>query len=324
MTVSEAQSRRRQPSIHLFALEYAQATLPEGGEGQYDPTFIVTKLGARVSRMMVAGVIDRMERRDGESGPTYRGQLRDPTGVHMFDIGHFQPELHGDAEELLARFERGDRFLMLMMGRARHWTNDEGSVYTSVRTESMRVIDRSRYACWLADAADATLRRIDAQERASDADSDRDSMRAAGVPEDLLDGLISARGHYGPFDAESYRVGVLHALAMASGRAEDVSAPSVDEDEGNDQESGLAGYDSAPSESEPELSEPPASADIDDIILGAIRAGDQGEGVHYDALRHACTSQGIPLQVFEDAIDDLRDERAEIMEPSFGWFQLTP
>ena len=30
MTVSEAQSRRRQPSIHLFALEYAQATLPEG------------------------------------------------------------------------------------------------------------------------------------------------------------------------------------------------------------------------------------------------------------------------------------------------------
>jgi RPA family protein len=318
----------------LFALEYSQSSLTEGGEGQYDPTFIVTKLGARVSRMMVAGVIDRMERHDGDAGPRYRGQLRDPTGVHMFDIAPFQPELHGEAEELLSRFERGDRFLMLMMGRARHWTNDEGSVFTSVQAEGMKIIERNEYAGWLASASDATLRRIDAYERAMDADVDETSLRAAGVPIDLVNGIISSRGHYGQFDPETYRVGILNALALATGKSDisvDIPAESsLDMASHGEPPVGtgetLAATTEAPSKAVNSNPSEGSSAGQDpaNVIIEKIKSSDEGEGVHYDVLMRTCMAREISVQDFEAALDDLRDTQCEIIEPNFGWFRLLP
>ena len=320
-------SRRRQPAIRLFALEYSQSSLTEGGEGQYEPTFIVTKLGARVSRMMVAGVIDRMERHDGDAGPRYRGQLRDPTGVHMFDIAPFQPELHGEAEELLSRFERGDRFLMLIMGRARHWTNDEGSVFTSLQAEGMKIIERDEYAGWLAVASDATLRRIDAYERAMDCDTDETSLRAAGVPIDLVEGIISSRGHYGQFDPETYRVGVLNSLALATGKS-DLSTDMPSE-LSPDMSSGgepivATGETTVASVNSDQSGGAAGGQNPADVIIEKIKTSDDGEGVHYDVLMRTCMARGISVQDFESALDDLRDTQCEIIEPNFGWFRLLP
>ena len=106
----------RQSAIRIFAQEYSDSNLPLEGVGEYAPSFIITKLGAKVNRALFGGVIDRFERREGDNGPTYSGHLRDATGgVHRFQIAPFQPELHADAEELLARFESGDRFLMTII-----------------------------------------------------------------------------------------------------------------------------------------------------------------------------------------------------------------
>ena len=44
--------------------------------------------------------------------------------------------------------------------------------------------------------------------------------------------------------------------------------------------------------------------------------------VEYDALVGACTSSGASREEAEDAIEDLRDNRGEIIEPRFGFFQL--
>ena len=60
----EAQRRVRQSAIRMLAQEYSDASLTEMGVGEYDPSFVVTKLGARVNRALVAGVIDRMEREE--------------------------------------------------------------------------------------------------------------------------------------------------------------------------------------------------------------------------------------------------------------------
>ena len=111
--MSERQRSRRQPALRMFALEYYEASLVEQGSGQYDPSFVITKLGARVNRMCVAGLLERMERRESESGTMYHGSLRDPTGLHMFSVGSFQPELHADMEELLSRHEENEPLLLL-------------------------------------------------------------------------------------------------------------------------------------------------------------------------------------------------------------------
>ena len=113
--MNQATRRSRQTAIRLFAQEYMDADLPEEGAGEYDPSFVITKLGAKVNRALVGGVIDRVERRETESGSFYTAHLRDPTGTHRFEVASFQPELHADIEEILNRFESGDRFLMLLV-----------------------------------------------------------------------------------------------------------------------------------------------------------------------------------------------------------------
>ncbi|MGY8703868.1 MAG: hypothetical protein ACKVGY_06000, partial [Candidatus Poseidoniales archaeon] len=98
---------KRQSAIRLFAQEFSEANLTEQGVGEYDPSFVITKLGIKVNRALVSGVIERLERREGDNGPSFSGVLRDPTGNHRFNIAPFQTELQLDIEELHARFESG-------------------------------------------------------------------------------------------------------------------------------------------------------------------------------------------------------------------------
>jgi predicted nucleic acid-binding protein len=61
---------------------------------------------------------------------------------------------------------------------------------------------------------------------------------------------------------------------------------------------------------------------VDDVIKTAISIADQGQGVPYDSLVLAAVQAGFSRLVAEDAIDDLRDVKCEIIEPRFGFFQI--
>ena len=306
----------RQTAVRIFAQEYREASLLEEGSGEYDPSFVITKLGAKINRALVCGVIDRMERREGDSGPNYSGHIRDPTGSYLFTVASFQPEMHPDFEELMARFESGDRFLLALVGKARWFETDDGGVFTSLRAEEFTVIDRECYTSWLVGTAEATLRRIDAHSTSLESDLTPVALEAAGVPSDLVDGLILARGHYGEFDPENYRLGVLQALSMATGRTAvmeesepAVPPPTLDEAVSHTQEP------------QPSPSDPPG--DALPLILDTIRSQDAGEGVEYGNIVHALVQSGHSRESAEDAIDDARDQ-GEVMEPRFGYFQIVP
>ena len=303
----------RQSAVRLFAQEYRDASLTEEGSGEYDPSFVITKIGAKINRALVCGVIDRMERREGDSGPNYSGHVRDPTGSYLFSVASFQPELHPDFEELLARFESGDRFILALVGKARWFETEDGGMFTSLRAEEFTVIDRECYTNWLVETAAATLRRIDAHSTALEADLTPAALEAAGVPRDLVDGLILARGHYGDFDPEGYRVGVLQALSMATGRTSLMEPPQPTATTLEETASQV-----------PESSEPAAEpGDAIELILETVRSRDTGEGVEYNDLVTALVHGGHSRESAEDAIDQARDQ-GEVMEPRFGFFQLVP
>jgi len=303
----------RQSAVRLFAQEYRDASLTEEGSGEYDPSFVITKIGAKINRALVCGVIDRMERREGDSGPNYSGHVRDPTGSYLFSVASFQPELHPDFEELLARFESGDRFLLALVGKARWFETEDGGMFTSLRAEEFTVIDRECYTNWLVETAEATLRRIDAHSTSLEADPTPTALEAAGVPRDLVDGLILARGHYGDFDPEGYRVGVLQALSMATGRTSLMEPPQPTATTLEETASQV-----------PESSEPAAEpGDAIELILETVRSRDTGEGVEYNDLVTALVHGGHSRESAEDAIDQARDQ-GEVMEPRFGFFQLVP
>ena len=304
----------RQSAVRLFAQEYRDASLIEEGSGEYDPSFVITKIGAKINRVLVCGVIDRMERREGDSGPNYSGHVRDPTGSYLFSVASFQPELHPDFEELMARFESGDRFLLALVGKARWFETEDGGMFTSLRAEEFTVIDRECYTNWLVETAEATLRRIDAHSTSLETDLTPVALEAGGVPSDLVDGLILARGHYGDFDPEGYRVGVLQALSMATGRTSLMEVPP---------QPAAATLEETVSQA-PESSEPAAEpGDAIELIIETVRSRDTGEGVEYNDLVTALVHGGHPRESAEDAIDQARDQ-GEVMEPRFGFFQLVP
>ena len=308
--ISNSSSRQRQPALRMFAIEFSQSSLPIVGQGEFDPSFVVSRLGAMTSRMLVAGVIDNMERRDTESGPGYRGRLRDSTGLHMFDVTPFTPELHADAEEILARFERGDRFLVLMLGRSRHYETEDGGVFTSIRAEGFREIDVTRYHVWLARTADATMRRIDAQRKSRELENTETSYKSGGIPSDLISGLLKSREHYGDIDDSVYEVAVMRAISMSEGLAppdEVVETPPVPDE-------------SVSPKTVENLEGDEAIDKAKEAILQCLNASDNP--VDYDTLIRACASVGVVRLTAEEVIDDLRDVQALIQEPEFGFFEI--
>tara|TARA_Y100000589_G_scaffold252720_1_gene241323 strand:+ start:855 stop:1745 length:891 start_codon:yes stop_codon:yes gene_type:complete len=295
----------------MFAIEFSQSSLPIIGQGEFDPSFVVSRLGAMTSRMLVAGVIDNMERRDTESGPGYRGRLRDSTGLHMFDVTPFTPELHADAEEILARFERGDRFLVLMLGRSRHYETEDGGVFTSIRAEGFREIDVSRYHVWLARTADATMRRIDSYRKSRELENSESAYKSGGIPTDLIQGLIKSREHYGDVDDSVYEVAVMRAISMSEGLAppeEKISSSQPVE------------MSHTASTSVDSLEGDEAREKAKEVIMKSLSASDSP--IDYDTLIRACSDVGVVRLTAEEVIDDLRDVEALIQEPEFGFFEI--
>ena len=125
--------------------------------------------------------------------------------------------------------------------------------------------------------------------------------------------MVLARGHYGEFDTENYRVGILQSLSMATGSDVIIEAPSSQPT--LEQEA----------ESTPEVAQAPASTgDVSEVLLETIRTKDDGGGVDYDTLVHAAVMAGHSREDAEDAIDNLRDIEGSIIEPRFSFFRLTP
>ncbi|MEC8384376.1 MAG: hypothetical protein VXZ89_03110 [Candidatus Thermoplasmatota archaeon] len=309
--ISSSSNRQRQPALRMFAVEFSQSSLPIVGQGEFDPSFVVSRLGAMTSRMLVAGVIDNMERRDTESGPGYRGRLRDSTGLHMFDVTPFTPELHADAEEILARFERGDRFLVLMLGRSRHYETEDGGVFTSIRAEGFREIDVTRYHVWLARTADATMRRIDSYRKSRELGKSESEYKSGGIPTDLIQGLLRSREHYGDIDDSVYEVAVMRAISMSEG----LSPP-------EEKMSSSQPVEMSPAPQQPvdSLEGDEARKKAKEIILQSLSISDNP--IDYDTLIRACSDFGIVRLTAEEVIDDLRDVEALIQEPEFGFFEI--
>ncbi len=311
--MSERQRSRRQPALRMFAREYYEASLMEQGSGEYDPSFVITKLGARVNRMLVAGLLERMERRETENGTMYHGSLRDPTGLHMFSVGSFQPELHSDMEELLSRHEQNEPLLLLAVGKSNAQASDDGGVFTRVRIEEFNIIEGEGYANWLVDTADATLRRIDTFQKSRDIPQDADSYRTAEIPGDLANSLLLAGAHYGETDPDVYMLGVLRALDRAEGNISSFTEDASGEADGslNDFTVDSVGGDSSEAKSEEE---------IITIIEEHTLSSDAGDGVAYDDLIGFCATHNISRGEAEPVLDSLVDD-GRLYEHIFGRFK---
>ncbi|MEC7178629.1 MAG: hypothetical protein VXW28_04970 [Candidatus Thermoplasmatota archaeon] len=302
-------SVKRQPALHMFASEYGESTLSEKGSGEFDPSFVVTKLGSRVNRVIVAGLLERIEGRDVANGSViYQGQLRDPSGINYFSVGDYVSDSVKEMTiQLSARLESGEPILVLMVAKTRLYQTEEGAIYTSLRPEEMCVIDAQRYASWLAKTSQSLMHRMSTYVASLDFDASSESLSKSEMSEHQILGLIASRNHYGDVDLEHYRLNVMQALDIAEGKLDAATKPApqrmlVDEPR----------EDNSPVDGKP---------DLEAAIIDIITKLDQGDGVEFETILVNAEARGFQRTIAEEKLEELSDD-GTVHEPAFGWFRL--
>ena len=310
-----ARRAKRQPAWHILASEFGESTLHQQGSGEFDPLFLITKLGAKVNRLVVAGLLERLEPRETSNGATlWQGQIRDPSGLHYFSVGDYAPEsMREFTIQLSSRIDDGETIMLIMVAKARYFQSEEGAVYTSLRPEEAAVITRSTYCEWLVKAADGMLNRIDAQEKSVPLEKSLDSLKAGGIPEHLCESMLLANEHYGEIDLETYRLNIMQTLDIAENRMPSAKAPAPSPQVSLDVGAGDEQVTEGSSEE---------SNDLNQVVLDLIARLDQGEGVDFDTLLSNASARGHDRDAAEASLDELSEQGA-VHEPRFGWFKVT-
>ena len=299
---------KRQTAIRLLAQELSDSTLLRQGTGEFDPAFVITKLGAKVNRVMVAGLLERIEQRDTTAGPMWSGRLRDTSGLFFFTIGSFQPEeLQIVAEEISAMHETGEPLLLLIVGKSSLRTTEDGGIFTGIRPEEIIVIDMKIYKKLLLEASDATMRRIKYHNESMNLDSTEQAYIKSGIPDDLREGLLIAKEHYGEVDSEVYALTVMRALDVAEGTEQN---PQIDSNLTTDL------IEDPNKIKEKEYS----TGEISELIEKLIEKMDQGEGVEYDVIMSSCEARGFERGPVEEVLDQMC-EKEILSEEQFGWYR---
>ena len=300
---------QRQPAWLMLASEFGESTLNEKGSGEFDPTFVITKLGAKVNRIIVSGLVERLELRETSNGSQmYQGQLRDPSGLHYFSVGEYASEsMREFVVQLLEKVDSGEPVLLSMTAKARWYQTDEGAVYTSLRPEEAAVVSRDRYASWLVRACVATLERLDQHQKSLNCEPTKEAMLKEGIRPEMVDGLLSAQTHYGQIDTEGYRLNVMQALDIAEGKmaAATTAPPTLNLSEPQAED----GTDATKGE------------DLHAVILECIQAMDNGEGVDFESLVRNLAARGFTREQSEAELDSMSDDGV-LHEPRFGWFKI--
>ncbi|HVL48013.1 MAG TPA: hypothetical protein VM889_05610, partial [Candidatus Thermoplasmatota archaeon] len=181
----------REVAQRVFAAEFGPSTLEFKEGGERSPSYVVTPLGARVNRLLVVGVLTSKEN-VGQGGDMWRAQIHDPTGTFNVYAGQYQPE----AAAALAEIK--PPAVVAVVGKSRTYSPEGGVVYTSIRPESIRVVDVGERDRWIVETAKHTLHRIGAvreAKRAGGAPSAK-TLEDLGYAPDLADGVVRALGHY--------------------------------------------------------------------------------------------------------------------------------
>ena len=301
----------------MLASEFSDSTLNQQGSGEFDPMFIITKLGAKVNRVIVAGMLERLDPRETSNGSTlWQGQLRDPSGLHFFSVGDYAPESMRELTiQLSSRIEDGESIMLLMTAKARYFQNEEGAVYTSLRPEEAAIVTREVYRNWLVKACEGMLERMDMQEKTISLEKTTSALATAGIPEYMREGLLLAGEHYGEIDTEPYRLNIMNALDIAEDKV-----PSFTPNNPSKSQTSLEVEEHDSSQEEAESSS--GEVDLNQVLLDLIARLDKGEGVDFDTLLSNAAARGHDRDASEAALDDLTED-GSVHEPRFGWFKIT-
>ena len=222
---------RREVAYRLFADEYDDATLSYSeSDEERAPNYVVTPTGARVNRLFVVGVLTEVTQVGDD---ILRARVSDPTGVFVLYAGQYQP----DEQAFLERTD--PPAFVAVTGKARTFQPDDSDqVYTSIRPESINLVDAATRDRWLVQTAEQTLERVGHAARALASGASGDDLREelSGIDPALADGIPRALAQYGTTAAylERVRTMALDVARVVAGERDEVRGLVTAPDESGD------------------------------------------------------------------------------------------
>ncbi len=220
----------REMAQRVFAAEFSSSNYEIREGDEKGVVYVVTPLGAKINRIMIAGVITEKEENQGENWKMYTAQVSDPTGTFRISAGQYQE----NAAKALQSIE--PPAYVAAVGKARTFTTEEGAVYVSIRVESIAKIGEKQRDLWIYETCRETLHRIEAVSAAMELSPPTiESLSKLGIRQRYAEGAVLAVQHYGRVDVDSYRGMLVEAMRSIPGIEEKVeeieqTAPAETED----------------------------------------------------------------------------------------------
>ena len=297
----------RETAWRVFATELNSTTLEIKATEEKQPSYIVTPLGAKINRVLIAGVMTEKENIGSEEEPMWKARIQDVSGSFYINVGRFQPE----ASAAIADIEIPS--FVAAVGRVRTYTTDDQRVFVSVRPEHIVPIDESVRNEWILETAKSTWKRLkDTKKVLGMGDATEQDLIKSGMSPTEAFGITYALDNYGQMpDSTLYLKTIQAALRML--------LPDRDVDLGFPED-----YSDEPDEIEvPENGESSGNnaAQLEDMILRLLEELDtDGKGAPREELERRAEAEGISSIELEEVSNTLMD-KGLVYEPNLRYLK---
>jgi RPA family protein len=295
----------RETAWRLFSSELNTATYEMKSEDEKSPSYVVTRLGAMVNRVLVAGVLTEKENVGTADEPMWRGRIQDlATGNFFINVGRYQPEAAAAMADIDAPA------FVAVVGKVRTYTTDDERVFVSIRPECVVQITEEIRAQWILEAARSTWDRLNKMKKAASAeDLSEKGLMDRGFSQRDARGIMTALDQYDVPNSTIYLKAIQSALrAILPDRNIDLGLPEdmSDVPDEIDIEPGSSGK---------------SNADTEDIILSLLEELDtDGKGAPRDELERRAEAEGISSMELEEISNVLMD-KGLVYEPNLRYLK---
>lgn len=317
----------REVAWRVFAWEFNRSNMHVSEGDERAPNYIITPTGVKCNRLFIVGVVTEVEN-IGKDNTLWRGRVADPTGVFTVYAGQYQPE------SAIFLSELNIPAYVAVVGKARKFEPEDGSVYTSVRPEEINNADEKLRDRWVLDTAERTLERIryieDALSSGKSGNDLKNYLLGKGINAVLADGAVKAVEHYKNLDKTiaELKNAVIHAIKTVAPERDNQPAGAHNEPQikapGVENPQGFGEIKTPPEIEETIAEEKTAKAELKEpetgpkeIIAGIIDKLDTGKGIQYSTVVEAAQKNGIDHETVESGIKELMDE-GRCYEPKIG------
>ena len=289
----------RETAWRVFAGELNSSSLEIKGEEEKSPSYLVTPLGAKLNRILIAGVLLDKENTGTEEEPMWRGRIQDVSGNFFINVGRFQPNAAASMADLEAPS------YVAVVGKVRTYTADDGRVFVTVRPETITNIDERTRNIWVLEAAQSTWDRlVKMKDALRIQNAGKQDLVGKGFSPDDAEGIISALEHYGMPESAKYLKLIQNSLRMLlPDRNIDLGLP---EDLADAPDEIVLGEDTGKGK---------------EFLLSLLEEMDMGElGVSMEVILKKAAENGMTPEEVEEASDALMDDGLAY-EPKVGFLK---